>query len=107
MIDTRETFLIDGTGVFAASHTAFLGTPLLVVGAEDYTFVFGVIRDLLQLRQSFGIARCLFVIGGEAHKVTSAACIERTVTFLKQLGIGVVYDPLALVLDLSLKLAPL
>ena len=60
MIDTRETFLNDGTGVFAASHTAFLGTPLLVVGAEDYTFVFGVIRDLLRLRQKLGINQGVF-----------------------------------------------
>ena len=107
MIDTLETFLIDGVGLFAASHKAFLGAPLLIVGAEDYTFVFGVIRDLLQLRQSFGIARGLLVIGGEAHKVTSIANIERTVSFLKQLGIPVVHDPLTRVLDLSLKLAPL
>lgn len=107
MIDARETFLIDGAGLFAASHRAFRGAPLLVVDAEDYTFVFGVIRDLLQLRQSLGIARGLFVIGGEAHKVTSSANLERTVTFLKQLGIPVVHDPLASVLDLSLKLAPL
>jgi DNA polymerase-1 len=107
VIDTRETFLIDGTGLFAASHKAFLGVPVLVVDAEDYTFVFGVIKALLQLRQSFGIARGLFVIGGEAHKVTSIVNVERTATFLKQLGIPVVHDPVTRVLDLSLKLAPL
>jgi hypothetical protein len=107
MIDAQETFLIDGTGLLAASHKAFLGAPLLALGAEDYTFLFGVIRDLLQLRRSLGIGRGVFVIGSEAHKVTSVANIESTVTFLKQLGIAVVHDPLARVLDLSLKLAPL
>jgi DNA polymerase I len=103
MIETHETFLIDGTGLFKASHRAFLGVPLLLVGAEDYTFLFGLIRDLLQLRQSLGIDKGLLVMGVETYKVASATNIERTVLFLKQLGIAAVHDPSARVLDLSLK----
>jgi DNA polymerase-1 len=107
MIDAREIFLIDGTGLFEASHRAFLGIPLLVVDAEDHTFLFGLIRDLLQLRRSFGIDKCLFVIGGEAHTIAGSTNVERAVTFLKQLGVAVIHDPLARVLDLVLRFTSL
>ncbi len=107
MIDTEETFLIDGTGVFEAIHKSFVGVPLLVVDGEDYTFLFGVIRDLLQLRQTIGIDKGLFVVGKEAHSITSNANIEKTVSFLQQFGISVVHDPQASVLDLCVGLASL
>src|ERR1019366_390806 len=107
MMSTRETFLIDGTGLFAACHQAFLGARLLVVDGHDHTVLYGVIKDLLQLRQSFGISRGIFVIGKEAHTVTSVANIEKTLTVLKQLRIAVVHDPVAPVLDLCLNLAPI
>src|SRR5205809_5592174 len=105
MIDAHETFLIDGTGLFEASHKAFLGIPLLLVDALDHTVLFGLIRDLLQLRQSFGIDRGLVVIGVETYRVASATNIERTVLFLKQLGIAIVHDARARVQDLSMRFA--
>jgi len=107
MMSTRETFLIDGTGLFAACHRAFLGARLLVVGGHDHTVLYGVIRNLLQIRQSFGIGRGIFVIGKEAHTATSVVNIEKTMNVLKQLRIAVVHDPVAPVLDLCLNLAPI
>src|ERR1022692_1247321 len=107
VIQTQETFLIDGTGFFAASHKAFLGTPLLVADGKDYTFLFGVIRDLLQLRQSFGIERGVVVIGADAQKVTTVTNVEQVVCFLGQLGIAFVHDPLTRVIDLVFGLASL
>ena len=107
MIDTRETFLIDGTALFDASNKAFLGIPILMVDGEDYTFLFGVVRDLLHLRQNIGIDKGLFVVGREAHEVTSVANVDKTVSFLRQFGIAVVHDPSASVLDLCVYLASL
>jgi len=105
MAETQETFLIDSTGLFEASQKAFLGIPLLLVDGEDYTFLFGLIRDLLYLIQSIGIGRGVFVIGREAHRITSVANIEKTISSLHELGIAVVHDSFASVLDLCARLA--
>ena len=105
MTDARDTFLIDATGLFEASHKAFLGARLLIVDDEDCTVVFGVIRNLLHLRHSLGIDRGLVVIGEEAYGVTSRTNIQKTAAFLQQLGIRVVHDPLTRVVDLSLRFA--
>jgi len=102
-----DIFLIDGTGLLEASQKSFLGAPLLVVDGEDHTFLFGVIRDLLRLRQKLGINQGVFVIGQEAHQITTDANIEKTVAFLKQLGIAVVHDSHVHVLDRCAGLASL
>lgn len=107
MIDAAGTFLIDGTGFFEASHKAFLGVTVLVVDGEDWTFLFGVVRDLLQLRQTLGITKGLFVIGAEAYQVTSASNIQKTASFLEQIGITVVHDPRSRALDLCVRFASL
>ena len=107
MPDTQDIFLIDGTGFLSASQKSFLGASLLVVDGEDQTFLFGVIRDLLRLRQMLGINRGVFVVGEEAHQVTTHANVEKTIAFLKQLGIAVVQDSHICVLDLCVGLATL
>jgi DNA polymerase-1 len=107
MADVADIFLIDGTGFLEASQKSFLGAPLLVVNGEDHTFLFGVMRDLLRLRQKLGINHGVFVIGEEAHQITTDANIEKTVTFLKQFGIAVVHDPHVRALDLCAGLASL
>ena len=107
MPEGPDIFLIDGTGFLEASQKAFLGAPLLVVDGEDHTFLFGVIRDLLRLRQRLGVNNGLLVIGEEAHQITTDANIEKTVAFLKQFGIAVVHDSHVRVLDLCARLASL
>lgn len=106
-MDAAGTFLIDGTGFFEASHNAFLGVTVLVVDGEDWTVLFGVVRDLLQLRQTLAITKGLFVIGAEAYQVTSASNIQKTASFLEQIGITVVHDPHSRVLDLCVRFASL
>jgi|CZKL01.1.fsa_nt_gi DNA polymerase I-like protein with 3'-5' exonuclease and polymerase domains len=105
MAEAQETFLIDSTGLFEASQRAFLGIPLLLVDGNDYTYLFGVIRDLLQLMQGIGIGRGVFVVGREAHRITGVSNIEKTISSLHELGIAVVHDSLASVLDLCVGLA--
>lgn len=107
MPDTRDIFLIDGAGFFEKSQKSFLGAPLLVVDGEDHTFLFGVIRDLLRLRCKLGINRGVFVVGEEAHQITTDTNIEKTIAFLQQLRIAVVHDSHARVLDLCVALASL
>jgi DNA polymerase I len=107
MPEAPNIFLIDSTRFLEASQRLFLGAPLLVVDGEDHTFLFGVIRDLLRLRQKLGINQGVFVVGEEAHQITTDANIEKTVAFLKQLGITVVHDSHVHLLDLCVGLASL
>jgi hypothetical protein len=62
MVEAGNTFLIDLTGFLEASQKAFLVAPCLLMGGEDQTFVFGVVRDLLQLRCRLGMNRVIVVI---------------------------------------------
>ncbi len=105
MAAATDLFLIDATRFLEASRKAFLGAPLLVVNGEDHTFLFGVLRDLLRLRQSLGIDRGIVIVGHDAHEVASAVDIAKTVTFLSQFGIPVVDNPKTRVLDLCVNLA--
>jgi len=107
MPEAPNIFLIDSTRFLEASQRSLLGAPLLVVDGEDHTFLFGVIRDLLRLRQKLGINQGVFVVGEEAHQITTDANIEKTVAFLKQLGITVVHDSHVHLLDLCVGLASL
>src|SRR5271169_3775176 len=107
MLDARDTFLIDATGFLEAGQKSFLGAFLLLVDGEDHTFLFGVLRDLLQLRRNLGINRGVFVVGEEGYQVATGANIAKTVSFLKQLGMAVVHDSHVRVLDLCVGLASL
>ena len=100
MITAGSTFLIDLTGFLEASQKAFLGSPCLLVDGEDQTFVFGVVRDLLQLRHKLGINRGIVVIGEEGNRVTTGRNIVKTCAFLTQLPIPVVHDPQKRMIDL-------
>jgi len=100
MIEIEGTFLIDLTGFLKASQKAFVGSPCLLVDGEDQTFVFGVVRDLLQLRRKLGINRGIVVIGEEGNRVTTGRNIVKTCAFLTQLPIPVVHDPQKRMIDL-------
>lgn len=106
MRDATELFVIDATGLLEASQDAFSGAPLLVANGEDHTFLFGVIRDLLRIRQGLGIQQGIVVVGQEAHQVTSADNVAKTVSFLKELAVPVAYNPNTPALDLCVALAP-
>ncbi len=105
MSEAHEVFLIDATYLFEANHKAFIGAPVLVANGEDQTFLFGVIREFLRLRQTLGIEEGIFVIGEDAHQVTTTSNIDKTVAFLRQFGVPVVCDPKTRVLDLCVGLA--
>ena len=60
MPEAPNIFFIDSTRFLEVSQRSFLGAPLLVVDGEDRTFLFGVIRDLLRLRQKLGINQGVF-----------------------------------------------
>src|SRR5215471_3769892 len=100
MVEASSTFLIDLTGFLEKSQKAFLGAPCLSVDGEDQTFVFGVVRDLLQLRHTLGIVRGVVVIGEEGERVTTAQNLAKTCLFLKQLRVPVVHDSHKRTIDL-------
>jgi DNA polymerase-1 len=104
-LKSARTFLIDVTFLLDASHKAFLGAPLLVVEGVDYTFLFGVVRDILRLRRLLGIDNGIVVIGTDAYKVTEEHNIREVITFLENLPIHVLHDKNHRVLDISASLS--
>ena len=100
MVEAENTFLIDLTGFLEVSQKAFLGAPCLLMDGEDQTFVFGVVRDLLQLRHKLGIIRGVVAIGEEGNRVTTTPNIAKTPAALTQLGIPIVHDSHKRMIDL-------
>ena len=93
MVNSKDSFVIDATFLIDASHKAFLGAPILLVDGEDQTFLFGVIRDFLRLRQSLGINRGVMVVGEDAYRVTLTSNIKKIVSFFEDFGILIIHEP--------------
>ncbi|HTF64963.1 MAG TPA: hypothetical protein VK638_19980, partial [Edaphobacter sp.] len=107
MVEKDQNFLIDASFLLERNHEAFLGAQLLVRGDEDYTFLYGVTRDLLRLKHDLGILQGLLVIGRDSCTACADGCIGRLVDFLSVLGISILHRPDVSVLDLCAGLAPL
>ena len=107
MVDFQATYLIDATWLLETSSKEYLGATLLSVNGEDNTHLFGVIRNLLQVRQTFGITRGLVVVGKDAYDVSSAENIAKTVSFLRDFGVSAVIEYDYRVLDICVGLAPI
>ena len=106
MVEQDRNFLIDASFLLERNHAAFLGAQLLVRGDADYTFLYGVTRDLLRLRQDLAIFQGLLVIGRDSCTTCADGCIGRLVDFLSMLGMRILYRPDVSVLDLCAGLAP-
>lgn len=70
----------------------------------DHTFLFGVVRDFLRLRQTLCVNRCAVVIGQEAYRVALKSQVEDVVSFLEKFGVLVVHEPNQSVLDVCASL---
>jgi hypothetical protein len=101
MVTSGARFLIDATFIAEKSRKAFLGAPLLTVGGQDCTFVFGFLRDVLRLRRIFGINAGLVLVGRESYSVSSRDNIHSVIASFKELGIPHIHDPLNLTLNLA------
>ncbi len=103
---TDALFLIDSTFLFQASEAAFLGAPLLVdKGGRDHTRTFGVMRDLLRLRKTFGIRRGAVVVGEESLAATTDAVVDDLLPLLRQISASVLRGDGARVVDICAQVA--
>ncbi|OGQ80308.1 MAG: hypothetical protein A3F90_10725 [Deltaproteobacteria bacterium RIFCSPLOWO2_12_FULL_60_19] len=107
MVTQDRNFLIDASFILERNHEAFLGAQLLVCGDENYTFLYGVTRDLLRLRQDLGILQGVLVVGRDSGTACAEGCIGRLVDFLSVLGMRILHRPDVSVLDLCAGVAPL
>jgi DNA polymerase I len=94
MVASVEQFLIDATFIAEKTRKTFLGAPLLTVGGQDCTFVFGFLRDFLRLRHTFRINAGLVLVGRESYSASSRDRIHGVIAIFKELGIPHIHDPL-------------
>jgi hypothetical protein len=91
---TAACFLVDATFLLDDNEKAFLGAPLLVdARGRDSTVLYGVIRDLLRLRQHLGIVAGVVVVGSEAVRIASKENLALVLECLPRLGTVVVHEP--------------
>jgi len=103
---TDALFLIDSTFLFKASEAAFLGAPLLVdKEGHDHTRTFGVVRDLLRLRKTFGIRCAAVVVGEESLAATTDAVVDDLLPLLRQINASVLRVNGARAVDICVQVA--
>jgi len=106
MVAPGDVVVIDLTFLLESAEKSFRGAPLIVgPQGEDNTVLYGVIRDLLKLRNSAGIGHAITVIGKEANTVSSEGNVRSLVHFLRRFGAAVVYEPTATAAALCKSLA--
>ena len=106
MVTTDALFLIDSTFLFKASEAAFMGAPLLVdKDKRDHTKTFGVVRDLLRLRKTFGIRSAAVVVGEESLAATTDAVVVDVLALLRQISASVLRLDGARVVDVCAQMA--
>ena len=102
-----QVVLLDLTFIFRKIHQSFIGAPLLTIGSKkDYTFLFGVLRELLRIRQKLGINNGTLALGREAFSVTSEDNIEDVVTLLREIEFPFICNSNKSILDICFLLAP-
>jgi hypothetical protein len=88
------------------SEAAFMGAPLLVgKDHRDHTRTFGVVRDLLRLRKTFGIRSATVVIGEESLAATTDAVVDDLLPLLRQINARVLRIDSARVVDICAQVA--
>lgn len=100
MVTHQEVFLVDTTFLFENAHKVFFGAPLFIKNGQDNTFTFGFMRDLLRIRQAFGISNGILIVGEETYSVTSKDKITKALPLLTEMGFPIIHMPNQSVLDL-------
>lgn len=101
MVASGRSVFIDMTFVIEDTAKSFVKTPLLQVDGRDNTFVFGVVRDALRIRNSLGIDSAILGVGAEVRSAGPEQNITEAVSFLRRLGFPVVDDRARSVLALA------
>ena len=92
MVTDRGLFLIDSSSLFEGTHKKFLGTPLILNGGKDNTFLYGFFKYLLTLRRELGIGAAVVLISRECWGGASEQEVKETAELIAEIGIPVVNE---------------
>lgn len=102
----RDIFLIDSSSLFEETHKTFLGTPLIVEGGKDNTFLYGFLKYLLTLRFKLGISTPVVLISRECWSGASEQEIKEAVQLIPEMGIPLISEIKSSIVDICHKYAP-
>src|SRR4030043_645597 len=106
MVTDRGLFLIDSSSLFEETHKTFFGTPLIVEGGKDNTFLYGFLKYLLTLRFKLGISPEIVLISRECWAGASDQEVKETVQHITEIGIPVVDEKISSIVEICHKYAP-
>ena len=106
MVTDRGIFLIDSSSLFEETHNRFLGTPLIVEGGKDNTFLYGFLKYLLTLRFKLGISNAVVLISRECWGGASEQEIKEAAQLIAEIGIQVINEKNSSIVDICHKYAP-
>jgi DNA polymerase-1 len=94
MVKRADLFLVDATFLLEASEEAFRGAPLFVSReGQDNTIVYGVLRNLLSIRDQIGIRNAVVLVGSEAERASTGSSVDSICRLLSKLHVAVVREP--------------
>jgi len=106
MVTDRGIFLIDSSSLFEETHKTFLGTPLIVEGGKDNTFLYGFLKYLLTLRFKLGISAAVALISRECWSGASEQEVKEAAQLIAEIGIPLINDKKSSIIDICHKYAP-
>ena len=102
----RDMFLIDSSSLFEETHTTFLGTPLIVEGSKDNTFLYGFLKYLLTLRFRLGMSAPVVLISRGCWEGASEQEVKEAAQLIAEMGIPMINERNSSVVDISHRYAP-
>jgi len=106
MVKDRGLFLIDSSSLLEETHNTFLGTPLILNGGNNITFLYGFLKYLLALRCELGISASIVLILRECWGRTYDQEIKEAAQFIEEMGIPLIDEKNSSILDICHKYAP-
>jgi len=106
MVKRTDLFLVDATFLLEASEGAFRGAPLFVSReGQDNTVAYGILRDVLRIRDEIGIQNAIVLVGSEAERASASSKVDCICRLLSKLRVAVVREPRVAVGSLCTRLA--
>ena len=105
MVVSNLHFLIDATFIIEKTHKSFLGASLFVIEDQDYTFLYGFLRDFLRIRQTIGVCNGVIAVSKEAYTVTDEKNIQQVINLINEMRIPYIFDHETTILDISAKIS--
>ena len=106
MVNDKDILLIDSSSLFEATNKAFFGTPLIINSGRDFTFLYGILKNLLILRRELWILTGIVLIPRECFADTCEREILDAVKFIEEMGIPVINAKNTSSIDICYKYAP-